>query len=568
MTLRGSSGLRKTSSLVISSPTKSSVPVKKPNKVAVDRDTVPDGEEESGGKFSAYKGDIVELSSESDDDKIKETSIKKKISVVGSDPFLSSSGRPAGSSSKRTTEVIEESETEDDSEEQPHYFPKASKMWRTVVSDSEGELEENKERDDIYRGLADDVDGAILILNDPKSSRRPVARNSDSPVKQKQKKLALASCVDSIPSIPGAELVEVGNPSLAWTPIDPRPYAGPGTQTELPNFFLSEDQPKKASRRAKETNPRKELSSATAPTTSATTKSKTKRRTKKVLQQEKQAQLAAYAQALFDELNKSVFMNRLAKDTPLIWNNRLLATAGRAKWHRDSKGVVTTYIELATKVLDCEERIRNTLSHEMCHLACWVINCNPKENHGGVWRGWVEEVMLKRPDIFITTKHSYDISYKYEWQCQTPTCKKIYGRFSKSINPAESICGACKVGELIPLFQVRTRKTNVVSKLAASNSRDSPVTGSPRLARNLRFTPSCVKTTIDDGVILITSSSDSDRESLSGAETDTDCPAGVPKPKSTLLTIQSESPQLDVGKGKDDLRTLITHMSYIDLTSD
>ncbi|KAL5535156.1 hypothetical protein ACEPAF_3250 [Sanghuangporus sanghuang] len=563
MTLSGSSGLRKTSSLLISSPTKSSVPVKK----AVGRDTVPDNEGESGGKITAYKGDIVELSSESDYDKIKETSTRK-IPLVDSDPLLSSPRKPAGPSSKRTTADVEESETEGDSEEQPHYLPKASKMWRTVVSDSEDELEENEECDDIHRGLAEDVDGAVLILNDPTSSRGPVARDSDSPVKQKQKKPMLASYADNIPRLPGAERVEVEKPSLARTPISPRPYAAPGTQTELPNFFLSEDQPKKTSGRTKDTNPTKESSSATAPSTPAMTKSKTKRKTKKVLHQEKQAHLAAYAQTLFDELNTSVFMNRLPKDTPLIWNNRLLATAGRAKWHRDSKGVVTTYIELATKVLDCEDRIRNTLSHEMCHLACWVINCNPKENHGGVWRGWVEEVMLKRPDIFITTKHSYDISYKYEWQCQTPTCKKIYGRFSKSINPAESICGACKVGELIPLFQVRTRKTNAVSKLAASKTRDPPVTGSPRPARKLRFIPSRIKTKIDDGVILITSSSESDRESLSGAETDTGCPADVSESKSTLPTIQPESPQLDAGKGKDDLRTLITHMSYIDLTSD
>lgn len=34
------------------------------------------------------------------------------------------------------------------------------------------------------------------------------------------------------------------------------------------------------------------------------------------------------------------------------------------------------------------ERIRNTLSHEMCHLACWIINRNLKENHGNIWKGW------------------------------------------------------------------------------------------------------------------------------------------------------------------------------------
>jgi hypothetical protein len=24
----------------------------------------------------------------------------------------------------------------------------------------------------------------------------------------------------------------------------------------------------------------------------------------------------------------------------------------------------------------------------MCHLACWIINGDPKEGHGKVWKGW------------------------------------------------------------------------------------------------------------------------------------------------------------------------------------
>lgn len=66
----------------------------------------------------------------------------------------------------------------------------------------------------------------------------------------------------------------------------------------------------------------------------------------------------------------------------------------------------TTEIELAEKILDCEgeifslrspyllakggvsERIRNTLSHEMCHLATWIIDANPREGHGKLWKGW------------------------------------------------------------------------------------------------------------------------------------------------------------------------------------
>ncbi len=66
-----------------------------------------------------------------------------------------------------------------------------------------------------------------------------------------------------------------------------------------------------------------------------------------------------------------------------------------------------TSIQLAEKILDCDgksshnrdlgvvsslnclsERIRNTLSHEMCHLACWIIDEAPTENHGALFKHW------------------------------------------------------------------------------------------------------------------------------------------------------------------------------------
>lgn len=76
--------------------------------------------------------------------------------------------------------------------------------------------------------------------------------------------------------------------------------------------------------------------------------------------------------------------------------------------HRSKEGVQTTEIELATKILDSEglfsviaslerwtgvspivaERIQNTLSHEMCHLASWIIDGDPKEGHGKIWKAW------------------------------------------------------------------------------------------------------------------------------------------------------------------------------------
>ncbi|KAF8887770.1 SprT-like family-domain-containing protein, partial [Infundibulicybe gibba] len=177
-----------------------------------------------------------------------------------------------------------------------------------------------------------------------------------------------------------------------------------------------------------------------------------------------------YAQELFDELNRVVFKNGLPKETKLNWNKRLLSTAGRAKWHRTREGVQTTEIELAIKILDCDERIRNTLSHEMCHLASWIIDQDPKEGHGKLWKSWTARVMRKRPNIDISTRHNYEITYPFQWECEK--CSKIYGRFSKSIRPEECLCGSCRVGKLIPLFttQQRANKTPKISRMAAGKS--------------------------------------------------------------------------------------------------
>ena len=73
--------------------------------------------------------------------------------------------------------------------------------------------------------------------------------------------------------------------------------------------------------------------------------------------------------------------------------------------NRTRDGVHETSIQLAEKILDCDgkrarthdeelsyllgiERIRNTLSHEMCHLACWIIDGAPNEHHGSLFKSW------------------------------------------------------------------------------------------------------------------------------------------------------------------------------------
>ncbi|KAF8525219.1 SprT-like family-domain-containing protein, partial [Hysterangium stoloniferum] len=146
-----------------------------------------------------------------------------------------------------------------------------------------------------------------------------------------------------------------------------------------------------------------------------------------------QQRLEDYAKALFSELNGTVFGGRIPPETELIWNVRLLSTAGKAFFSRNRQDQTYTKIELAPKLLDCDERVRLTLAHEMCHLAVWVIDNNPSEvGHGPQFKAWASQVTQARPDITISTKHSYTINYTHRWECIE--CGKVYGRFSNSID--------------------------------------------------------------------------------------------------------------------------------------
>ncbi|KAI6045031.1 SprT-like family-domain-containing protein [Pisolithus marmoratus] len=187
---------------------------------------------------------------------------------------------------------------------------------------------------------------------------------------------------------------------------------------------------------------------------------------KKVRDAAEQLRREKYAVNLFAELNHTVFGDGLPKDTKLEWSKRLLTTAGRARWYRSRDGTQTTKIELATKILDCNERIHNTLSHEMCHLACWIISNSPREGHGRLFKSWASKVMCKYPHIQVSTRHNYQITYPYQWKCTL--CSKVYGRYSKSIKPEECTCGACKAGKLIPLFAQRTTGARRADVIASS----------------------------------------------------------------------------------------------------
>ncbi|KAK3949675.1 SprT-like family-domain-containing protein [Pseudoneurospora amorphoporcata] len=177
----------------------------------------------------------------------------------------------------------------------------------------------------------------------------------------------------------------------------------------------------------------------------------------------------------------------------LVWSKTLNTTAGRANWKKES---ITTRpskqeankegkkevkhhasIELATKVLSTPERLFNTLAHEFCHLAVFMIDGVTTRPHGAEFKAWarrvndefgrhrcpfgklvVGEVETRGKweggyAVEVTTRHGYEIEFRYVWVCDGPVsgvegkdkgCGTEYKRHSKSVDPSRHRCGVCK----------------------------------------------------------------------------------------------------------------------------
>lgn len=82
---------------------------------------------------------------------------------------------------------------------------------------------------------------------------------------------------------------------------------------------------------------------------------------------------------LFLMFNDEIFNNFFEPNFSITWNARLTRTAGYCRhFTRRENGAITfeSRIELSVKVVDTPCRLRDTLVHELCHAATWVIdNC-------------------------------------------------------------------------------------------------------------------------------------------------------------------------------------------------
>jgi len=67
-------------------------------------------------------------------------------------------------------------------------------------------------------------------------------------------------------------------------------------------------------------------------------------------------------------------------------------------------------------VVDCEDRLRETLLHELCHAAAWVVDGVRKPPHGPHFYAWGAKATAAT-GLPVTRCHAYAIAFKHTWKC-------------------------------------------------------------------------------------------------------------------------------------------------------
>jgi predicted SprT family Zn-dependent metalloprotease len=179
----------------------------------------------------------------------------------------------------------------------------------------------------------------------------------------------------------------------------------------------------------------------------------------------------AFAEKFLQRL-EMMFDNQITRLTEgtggikVIWTKNFRNTAGRATVRSErvftgASGIENTgrrihhaTIELSEKVLDSEDKILCTMTHEYCHLLDMLVTENRGKGasqHGASFKQWGARCVQALDDhpiyggrVAVTTKHTYEINHKYVWACEAEFCEFKVGRHSKSIDPTRQFCGRCR----------------------------------------------------------------------------------------------------------------------------
>ncbi|XP_077155560.1 uncharacterized protein LOC143817985 isoform X1 [Ranitomeya variabilis] len=110
------------------------------------------------------------------------------------------------------------------------------------------------------------------------------------------------------------------------------------------------------------------------------------------------------AERLYKLYNKTVFGNQLPKDVELVWDKTLTKISART-YQILQNNIPYCIIELSDQVLNSAVRLRSTLAHEMCHVACWLLDNEMRDNHGPLWQAYAKRVNSIHPELPEVKKH-------------------------------------------------------------------------------------------------------------------------------------------------------------------
>ncbi|XP_058146893.1 germ cell nuclear acidic protein [Dasypus novemcinctus] len=165
-------------------------------------------------------------------------------------------------------------------------------------------------------------------------------------------------------------------------------------------------------------------------------------------------------QRLYNLFNSSVFDKKLPEKIDIGWNKKMLRTAGLCTTGETQHPKKERYakIEISLKVCDSADRLRDTLIHEICHAASWLLD-GVRDSHGDAWKYYAQKSNMVHPELpRVTRCHNYKINYRIHYECTQ--CKSRVGRYTRSLNTERFICARCR-GSLVMLPLTRKDGTPI-----------------------------------------------------------------------------------------------------------
>ncbi|XP_038306204.1 acidic repeat-containing protein isoform X1 [Canis lupus familiaris] len=165
-------------------------------------------------------------------------------------------------------------------------------------------------------------------------------------------------------------------------------------------------------------------------------------------------------QKIYALFNSSVFDKKLPEKIDIGWNKKMLRTAGLCTTGETRYPKKERYakIEISLKVCDSADRLRDTLIHEICHAASWLLD-GVRDSHGDAWKYYAKKSNMVHPELPMVTRcHNYKINYRIHYECTR--CKTRVGRYTRSLNTDRFICAKCQ-GPLVMLPLTRKDGTPI-----------------------------------------------------------------------------------------------------------